>query len=289
MDRRITDYIQRQRRRYTRDAIREQLLRRGYPPADVEEGFRLVETGYAPPKAELSLGFWLAFIGFLVVLYGGTIAAIAFFTPLGAFAVPVLGVLLLVAAIVAILLAATNRDAALGITSGIVVAFLIPFVFLVVIAGSCLALLVSLGGMGGPPPPPAGRMSVHIEPPLAHDGSGPAYCSVTPDGSTLSVYTAPTGSNSGELLNASLEVSRSESSASAQRFTNVTITAFPEPGQPATQYTNAPSSVIQLDPADDLRSGAVRFVDLERLPQPPGAGPAAGPTTISGRISWQCD
>ena len=286
MDRRITDYIQRQRRRYTRDAIREQLLRRGYAADQVEEGFRLVETGYAPPEAQLSVRFWVTFIGFLLVLYGGTVAAVAFGTPFGPIAAPILGVLLFLAAIVSIVLAAVNREAALGVTSGLVIVFVIPFVFLVVIAGSCLALLVSMtGGMTGPAPQTRGSIELSIDPPLAFQSAGGASCSPPEPGPSFSIFSDPLPQFDGTTVSVSMDSSGPAQASS----TNVFIAVQRDDGTgPAAHYGTTPQSRIEIELEPDGRSGSVRFFDLGRMPGEPGAL-AAGPATISGEMSWQCD
>ena len=135
----ITDYILRQRRTYTRDAIREALLRRGYRPEEVEEAFRAVESGEAPPAATLSGRFWLGYLGYIVLLY--LLVVVAYVALAGASAAAVAGALaffLVIGVIVSAVVAALNRSLALGMARGVAVAAIVPFLIVVVIGGLCV-------------------------------------------------------------------------------------------------------------------------------------------------------
>ena len=276
-DRRITDYIQRMRRTYTRDAIRERLLRKGYPPDRVDEAFRAVESGEAPPEAQLSARGWLLYAGYILLLYALIVAAGVVFgrLPLG-FAAGVGAVFLVLAVPGAALFAAMSRSLALGMTSGIVIAAIIPFVVIVILGGSCVALLAATGVV--PTPTSTGTIELRVDPPLEFSGSGQATCQFAPDGSGVAVFSHGLGVIDGDILNASVNLYRGQDES-------VSIDLAAQDGRRFRSWFSVGSRQLDVTAADDWSSGQVDFEGLQFAGEP---GTQSGVEALSGSLEWEC-
>jgi hypothetical protein len=136
----IDDYIRENRGTYTDDAIREQLLRAGYPHGAIVDAFR--RSGQ---KAELSPAArrsWLLFLGYAVGLFVVVFLVFAYLSDMqertyGVGRV-VFAVAMLIGLTLAVLLVRRSRAFALGLSSGVATAVLVPFVIVVIIAGLCV-------------------------------------------------------------------------------------------------------------------------------------------------------
>ncbi len=143
----ILRYITANRDTYTREAITRQLIERGHDPAEIERAWESIE-----PRSEGGLPrdhtFWRYFTIGVVALYGLTflVYALLLGTEFVLFAI-ILGVFLLLGAWTSILLVRSSTAVATavakGAASGLLIAALIPFVFLVIIAGLC-SMMVGL-------------------------------------------------------------------------------------------------------------------------------------------------
>ncbi len=137
----ILRYITANRDTYTREAITRQLIERGHDPAEIERAWESIE-----PTSQGGLPrdrtFWRYFTIGVVALYGLTflVYALLLGTEFVLFAI-ILGVFLLLGAWTSILLVRSStmvtRAVAKGTVSGMLIAVLIPFVPLVIIAGLC--------------------------------------------------------------------------------------------------------------------------------------------------------
>ena len=291
MNPRIVDYIQRHRARYTREALRAALLRDGFNDAEIEDAFRAVESGQVPPPARLSGRVWLYLIGLIVVLYGLTLLGFAL-APGGPFIAAILAVPLLVAAGISVLVAALNRSAALGVTSGLVTVFVVPVALWFLIAGSCLALTAPLIFSEPPPPTYAGTLEIEIDPPLAFEGSGQAFCTIHPEGQGFNVYSEGLGTLEG--MQVSVSIDRYEGSdapgapAPGSVAPGVLVSLVPaDTGEPVT-YHYAPESRADLEVEGQGLAGRVEFRDLLLGSEGLGVRPGI-PESISGLINWRCD
>ena len=150
MDRaqRITDYIQRSRRTYTKEAIRAALLARGYAASEIDEGFRAVEAGLAPPAERVvsTARFWLVAVGYVIGVYGITaLSLLALPAEIGAMGL-LFFVLALVGGIVGwIVYAGRDRAIAAGLATGVWTVVGLIFLVAVIGAGYCIVLLTQLG------------------------------------------------------------------------------------------------------------------------------------------------
>lgn len=272
---RIADYIQRHRATYTKDALRQTLLQQGYDPAEVEQAFAAVEAGQVPP-ARLSGRFWLIFLGYIVVLYGLTLLLFGL-TPAGLFIVPILAVPLVIAAGISVLVAALSRSAALGLTGGIVMVFVIPFIFLVIIAGSCFAITAPLLFAPQLPAPPGGTIEVTIGQELfSADG---ASCTVSETGQVLSVQGEVVGGP--EPIFASVD---SGSSGGFEESRNAWLTI--SIGE--RMYQNTSTLDVRIEELS--AQGVTGSVVFRNLPLAPSDGAIETPRTprIDGTLSWRC-
>ena len=133
----ILRYITANRNTYTREAITRQLIEAGHNPAEIQRTWESIEVQRID-RLTRDRAFWRYFFIYVVVLYGLTfvVYALRFGTDFGLFSI-ILGVFLLLGALTSILLVRAKRAAAMGAVSGALIAALIPFVTLVIIAGLC--------------------------------------------------------------------------------------------------------------------------------------------------------
>ncbi len=143
MDPKVARYIAVNRERYTREAIDAHLLRAGHDWADIDAAWSQVGGEVRPSRSE-DRAFWRAFLGSVGAMYGITflVYAVGF---RGGFDISgIFLVFLLVAALSSlgpsVALARQYRSAGRGVVGGLLIALVIPFVFLVIVAGLCTAL-----------------------------------------------------------------------------------------------------------------------------------------------------
>ena len=148
MDPEVIRYIAENRERYTREAIDAHLLQAGHTQADINAAWSRVGDVERPTPSD-DRAFWRAFTGSVAAMYGITflVYAVSFYVGMEegyesiAFIISVIFLIpLLLAAMISIALVRRNRSAGRGITSGLLTALVIPFVFLVIVAGLCTAL-----------------------------------------------------------------------------------------------------------------------------------------------------
>ncbi|MDP9350419.1 MAG: hypothetical protein M3P51_02595 [Chloroflexota bacterium] len=135
----ITRYIQENRATYTREAITRNLLEAGHDPEEIEQAWRSLD---APAMTRPSREFWRGFFAYVALLYGLTflVYSQSLLQFAGLVVTAILFVLLLLSAILSIRATRASSAVARGATSGLLVAILVPFVFLVIIAGLCTLL-----------------------------------------------------------------------------------------------------------------------------------------------------
>lgn len=133
-------YVAENRDRYTRDAIRDRLLEAGYEPESVDAA---LAEAYAEPKTPSAVGRdrrWLAGAWVVILFLGTFVLFMATDMPQRTYGIgpAVLGVLLTIGSMISLVVINANRDLAEGITSGLLVGLLIPFIIAVAIAGLCV-------------------------------------------------------------------------------------------------------------------------------------------------------
>lgn len=299
IDPKIADYINANRRRYTDQAIRQQLIDAGYSPADIEATWAALEV----PDADATIGprfwryFWiwvgatyaLAFLG--VTLATGMLTTGAAY---GTFAAAVLGIALVVALLISWRIVAAVRPTRMSPAVAAAIGGGVPLLFLFLVAGSCYAMVASVGP---PPPPPAtGVMDLEIDPPLSFNGSGPAFCQSHGDTTGFSVYSEQLGTIDGQGVNASLDVFAPDDGGEAPipgpgaPAHNLFINLFPTSG--AGQYFGygpGPGSQIEVDASPDGLTGTVEFTALPAFPVEERPGEVIEAEPVSGRLTWNCE
>jgi hypothetical protein len=300
MDPRIADYIRANRRRYTREAIRQQLIEAGHEPAEIDATWAALDAPDADDVA--GEGFWGRFWLFLVGINAAIFLIVVLATGMlnSLVLAVVLGVALVIGALIAWGIVAATGPTQMGRTTAMVIGGVIPLVFALLIGGSCYALV---GAIGPPPPPPlSGVIELHIDPPLSFDASGPALCQIQEDGSGFSIYSqeGSLGSIEGRPVHASVD-----------SFSNVAPpegagpTPAPDPGGEPEQLLNAyvsllprgesdpprewyatPESRLELDTRPDRLSGTLTFEGLQSIEF--DGQPGTDENSISGTMTWTC-
>lgn len=297
MDPRIADFIRDNRRRYTREALRQQLIEAGHDPAQIDATWAALDA--PDPDATAGEGFWSRFWLFLLGLNGAVFLLV--FLTTGMVNNFVLAVVFAIALIIGALIAwgvvAATGPAKLGRTTAMVVGGVIPLAFALLIGGSCYALV----GTMPPPPPPAARgvMELQIDPPLAFDGTGAATCQAYSEGSGFSIYSEDLGRIDGRTVSASFDSfgvtvpdsgpapAPAPAPGGVEPNFNLYVSLLPrsESDQPRDWFF-IPGTQVEVDEAADALSGTVRFNDLGR---PPDAGVGDPDDLISGTLSWTCE
>jgi len=295
MDPRIADFIRDNRQRYTREAIRQQLIEAGHDPVEIEATWAALDA--PDPDATAGEGFWGRFWLFLAGLNIGVFLLVFLLT--GMWNSSVLAVVFAIALIIGALMAwgtvAATGPAKLGRTTALVIGGVIPLVFALLIGGSCYAL----AGAIPPPPPPAasGVMELHIDPPLSFDGSGRATCQPYSGGDGFSIFGESLGLVDGRMLTASFEsfgtavepeggpapAPAPGSNANVNLYVSLHPTAEVDPPR---DWFIIPESQVEIDAASDVFSGTVIF---DGLGTPPDAGAGDPGDLISGTLSWTCE
>jgi hypothetical protein len=305
MDPRIADFIRANRKRYTREAIRQQLVEAGHDPADIDATWEML---HAPDPDEAGVageGFWGRFWLYLIGLNVAVFLLVVLSTGALAFGGVVLAIVLAIAlgigALISWGIVAATGPAKMGRTTAMVIGGVIPLIFAFLIGGTCYGLV---GSFGPPPPPPqSGVMELHVDPPLAFDGSGLAFCQIQPGGQGFSIYAqeGSLGTIDGRPVHASVD---SFSNEFPEGGPGPTPAAQPggEPGQIINAYVSlfprgeadaprdwfaTPESGLELDATPDGLSGTLTFDALQSVDFEGRPGTDEG--SISGTITWTCE
>ncbi len=300
MDPRIADYIRANRKKYTREVIREQLITAGHDPSEIDATWAALDA--PDPDAVVGEGFWGRFWLFLVGLNVAVFLIVVLVSGLlnSIVLAVVLGIALSIGALMAWGIVAATGPAKMGVTTAMVIGGVIPLVFALLIGGSCYALV---GTIGPPPPPPnEGTMELRIDPPLDFEGSGAAYCQPHGDSGGLSIYAQEggLGTMGGRTVHASVDSYTAEvipeggpapaPGPGGEQAPNVYVSLPPRSEtDPPQEWFASPQSRVEIDAAPDGLSGSVTFEGLEpAVFEAPKPGVVDG-GSISGTITWQCD
>ena len=149
MDPEVIRYIAENRERYTREAIDAHLLRAGHTQADIDAAWSQV-GGDERPLPSGGRAFWGPLIGAILVMYGGTYlvysASLSFDgepgvdMDLSGIVKGILLIALLLAGLISLAFVRPSRSAGRGVVGGLLTALVVPFVFLVIVAGLCTVL-----------------------------------------------------------------------------------------------------------------------------------------------------
>jgi hypothetical protein len=278
-DRRIAEFISKQRGTYTREAITQQLLDAGYSREAIDATWAALET--PDPDSPPDTGFWGRFWWMLIGVNVVVLLAIGLLTGLltnleqGAVLLVVLAVVLAIGALIAWgIVAATGPDK-MSRTGSTIVGLTIPLVIALLIGGGCYALVGSIG-----PPPRSGTLELDAGE-LA--GSGPATCYVGQGGGGFSVF----GQIAGDPpMTVDLNNFPFDAGPPTDEVRNVSVFVENERGQ--FYSTEGSNAELTSEVADAGVSGTVSFSDL-RSDASGEASEGALPEAISGTVTWTCD
>lgn len=290
MDPRIADYIRANRRRYTRDAITQQLVEAGHDRDEVERTWAALEA--PDPDAEAGEGFWKRFALILIGVNLAVFLAVGLLTgmltnlPAGSFVlVVVFGVALVIGALIAWGLVAATGPAKMSPTTALVVGSVIPIVFALLVGGTCYALV---GAVGLPPPPPTeGVMQVRLDAPLNIQQEVRATCQSSGGGGdeSFNVYAEFAGGDGEQFF---VSVGAFQPAPGAPPEPSVFVSLGSGPGWGSEMATGA----AEMDAALGGLSGSMSFEGLPAMPmegrEPGGPDTPAG-EPLSGEITWTCE
>jgi hypothetical protein len=181
MDPRISDYIRANRRKYTREAITQQLVAAGHDPAEVERVWAALDAPDADRVA--GEGFWgrfaLIVVGInlaVLLLLGLLTGALQNAGQGGLILLIVLAVVLGIGALIAWGIVAVTGPANMSPTTALVIGTVIPLLFALLIGGSCYALIGGMGGGFSGASSQAGTMTVTLTGPVQLDAKVEAQC-----------------------------------------------------------------------------------------------------------------
>lgn len=288
MDPRIGDFISKNRKKYTREAITQQLVEAGHDPADIATTWSALDTPDPDEAGLAGEGFWSRFFLFLIGLNVAVFLLVALTTGMlenfaggGGALAGVFAVALGIGALISWGIVAAVGPDKMGRTTAIVIGGLIPIVFALLIGGSCFALASAIG----PPPLPqvSGEMELQIDPPLEFDGSGAAFCQPYRDGTSFSVRAERLGTFEARTVSASVD--RYEAQV-GEFITTVFISFVPSSEtEPFFEWMEGPGTEVVVDATADGLSGTATFEAL----RPMNEDPAVGQEPISGTITWSCE
>jgi hypothetical protein len=292
MDPRIADYIRDNRRRYTKQALTDQLLEAGYSRDAIDATWAVLET----PDRDATAGrgfwgrFWLFLIGANVVVFLGVLLLSGMLADLGgggAILAVILAIALAIFALVAWGIVAITRPTTLSRGTALAIGAIVPLFLALLVGGTCYALVGGLG-VGSRHAANAGTMRLTIDAPLLFDATGTGSCVPQPDG--FSIYSDEVGRLDGRPVTVSLDVAKAPEAVDAQSSNLIIYLLSESPDQQEISFSSSPASQLTLDPNATALAGSLTFTDLAALePIEPSAAPNSADQPISGTLAWQCD
>jgi hypothetical protein len=294
MDPRISDYIRANRRKYTREAITQQLVAAGHDPAEVERVWAALDAPDADRVA--GSGFWGRFALILVGINLGVFLLVALLTNMlgaigqGGIVLPViLAIALGIGALIAWGIVAATGPTKLAPTTALVIGAAIPGLFALLIGGACYAMLGGMGlSGGGGPPPVSGTMTIRLEGAVDVDQRSDAFCQ--PEDGGFFVNSDATDAD-GRLLFVSISSFSAGPGDAPQPSLHIELSPMsPAQGESVMVWgSDMGPTVEEIEwSLDAPGGGSVTFRGLPGMDHGPGPEPSALPA-LSGEISWTCE
>ena len=285
IDPRIADYIRKHRAKYTRDAIRQQLLDAGHAPADVDATWAALDA--RDPDQTAGEGFWGRFVLILLGINVAVFLLVGLLTGLlgnltqGGVILVVLAIALGITALIAWGIVAATRPTHMGQSTALSIGIAIPLIMALLVGGACYAMIGAIG-----PPPRQGTLQLDVEAPADISGPVTVTCYVGQDGG-FSISGQREGSPS---LYVSVDTYSQRTGETTGEVANVSISMMPVSGDdPGVSYSNMNGTAeLESDVTGDGIAGSVTFTDLPSDMGGPESEGADG-DSISGTITWSCE
>jgi hypothetical protein len=289
MDPRIADYIRANRKKFTHQAITDQLVAAGHDRAEVERTWAALEA--PDPDAVAGEGFWGRFALIVVGINVGVLLLVGLLS--GAFQqlaqgtvlfLVIFGVILAIGALISWGIVAATGPTKMGPRTAMIIGIAIPLVVALLIGGSCFALIGGLGaGLSGPPI--NGTMQVELGAPLDLMEELPATCQAEGPDPTAgwSVY-ANMAYEDGTFLDVSINSFPLQPGGPPQPSVYVSVMRPNEPERPLAWSSDAPGSGADLGDDAGFLQGTLSFDAL--TPMQDEFGNVDEP--LSGEITWTC-
>jgi hypothetical protein len=260
---------------YTTKALRERLVQAGHDPAEVdaalEEWQAEIAASGGRESTRSAFRWWTVLlhagglalvIGLLVLLVGNRVSAY-----IGIAAV-ILAVMLAIGWGISFLI-----GRALLSRTGLAVALIVPILSVLLIGGSCFALVIASAG----PPVRDGTITVSLSGPIEFEGSAVARCQGEPGSGTMSIFANELGTLQAGTLRASVYVFPGDRSISFD------VHPPTETGRFHSWYGTSPGDVTLDGTAD---AGTASF---DALPyQATGEPGTEELEPLAGSITWDC-
>lgn len=293
-DPRIADYIRQHKDRYTRQAIREQLIEAGHEPEAIDRTWAVLDM----PDPDDVIGrrfwsrFWMVLIGInvavflLVALGSGMLMNLSGYGGL----LVILAIVLTIFALIAWGVVGLTGPSRMRRVPALIVGVTIPLFFALLVGGTCYALVGSIG----PPPPPAtsGTITVHLEPPLALDASGRVSCQESGDG-FYNVFSDGSIDTDAGQLNVSINGQGDASGLTDAPFLSISFDdGKGQGGFLEYQPGGGENAGIQATPGSTAMNGSLtfeNFLPIESFDKEGNPIDRFDADPISGTISWNCE
>jgi hypothetical protein len=290
MDPRIADYIRANRKKFTRQAITDQLVAAGHDRAEVERTWAALEA--PDPDAVAGEGFWGRFALIVIGINVAVLVVIGLLTGAlqnaaagGLIFLVIFAIILGIGALISWGIVAATGPSKLSPTTALVIGIAIPLVVALLLGGSCFALIGGLGGGGSftpVAPSQPGVLTISVTGAFELDTTVEATCQPfgeTPgEGFAISGFTQDSEGREltvdvsahltpGAALDAVVHIGRDPASPERGAF-------WSEDGPPADV----------ADEAVEFAEGRVEFAELQGFSNE--TGEATEP--LSGEVAWTC-
>jgi hypothetical protein len=294
-DPRIADYIRQHKDRYTRQAIREQLIEAGHEPEAIDRTWAVLDM----PDPDDVIGrrfwsrFWMVLIGInvavflLVALASGMLMNLSGYSGM----LVILAIVLTIFALIAWGVVGLTGPSRMRRVPALIVGVTIPLFFALLVGGTCYALI---GAVGPPPPPPIpGTVTIHIEPPLPVDATTRATCEVSDAGHFYNVFTdVPVDTDAGQLT-VSVNGQGDASSLTDTPFVSISFNQGKgQGGFVEYQPGGGENAGIEAAAISNATNGSLafeNFLPIEAFDEQGNPIDRFDADPISGTISWSCE
>ena len=268
----IRKYLEDNADRYTRQAIRGELLKAGFDELDVDAAISEWEAEgparrAATPTRDFSrwtfglhAGAFVLVVGLLLLLLGNRVSGYLWVSA------AILAVMLLIGWGISFLI-----GRALLSRTGLAVALVAPVISALLIGSSCFALVAGTAG----PPHRSGTLQIDVTGGVTFSGSGSADCVGEPGSGNLSIFAGNLANIQGGQLSVAVY---------ANSPTEIDLQVSLTPAQAPGTYWQGGAGTLTIQGTAD--AGSISFENIPGQAETETAPSAAEP--ISGSVTWNC-